>query len=30
MAAYQITGDVEKAVLESVDRLYKKRAETFE
>jgi nitrogen fixation protein NifB len=30
ISAYQMTGDVEKAVLEAVDNLYKKRAETFE
>jgi nitrogen fixation protein NifB len=30
IAAYALKGDVEKAVLEASDNLYKKRAETFE
>ncbi|MGD1061156.1 MAG: nitrogenase cofactor biosynthesis protein NifB [Methanomassiliicoccales archaeon] len=30
IAAYVITGEVEKAILEAVDRLYHKRADTFE
>jgi predicted Fe-Mo cluster-binding NifX family protein len=30
IAAYMLKGDVEKAVLEASDNLYKKRAETFE
>jgi nitrogen fixation protein NifB len=30
IAAFQMTGEVEKAVLESVDNVYKKRAATFE
>jgi len=30
ISAYQMTGEVEKAVLEAVDNLYKKRTETFE
>ncbi|MDD1769466.1 MAG: nitrogenase cofactor biosynthesis protein NifB, partial [Methanomassiliicoccales archaeon] len=30
IAAYVITGEVEKAILEAVDRLYQKRADTFE
>ncbi len=30
IAAYQMSGDVEKALLEATDNLYRKRAETFE
>jgi len=30
IAAYSLKGEVEKAVLEASDNLYKERAETFE
>ena len=30
IAAFQMTGEVEKAVLQSIDNIYKKRSATFE